>query len=55
MEKDPGNIPMDDPLALFLTWTTNGSGRRARAGGETRRFRQPNATREQAARVRADD
>ncbi|MDA1049539.1 MAG: hypothetical protein O3C40_03545 [Planctomycetota bacterium] len=25
MGKDPGSIPMDDPLALFLTWTTYGS------------------------------
>ena len=24
MGKDPGSIPMDDPLALFLTWTTYG-------------------------------
>ncbi len=22
---DPGSIPMDDPLAFFLTWTTYGS------------------------------
>ena len=25
MGKDPGSVPMDDPLALFLTWTTYGS------------------------------
>lgn len=25
MMMDPGSIPMDDPLAFFLTWTTYGS------------------------------
>ncbi|MDA1049536.1 MAG: hypothetical protein O3C40_03530 [Planctomycetota bacterium] len=25
MGKDPGSIPLDDSLALFLTWTTYGS------------------------------
>ena len=25
MGEDPGSIPMDDPQALFLTWTASGS------------------------------
>ena len=55
MERDPGSIPMDDPLALFLTWTTYGSWLPGDERGwveKPGRFREPNAKRETAARGR---
>ena len=50
MGKDPGSIPMDDPLALFLTWTTSGSWLRGDDRGRVEqpgRVRRPDAKREQ--------
>jgi hypothetical protein len=52
MGKDPGSIPMDDPLALFLTWTTYGQWLPGDERGwveKPGRCRQPDAQREQVA------
>lgn len=53
MKTEPGRIPMDEPLAYFLTWTTYGTWLR----GDERswvakpgQFRAPNARRRQADR-----
>jgi hypothetical protein len=51
MGKDPGSIPMDDPLALFLTWTTSGSWLPGDERGWAEKpgcFRQPDAKRGEA-------
>ena len=51
MGKDPGSIPMGDPLALFLTWTAYGSWLTGDARGRVEkpgRFGQLDAKREQA-------
>lgn len=48
--KEPGSIPMDDPLALFRTWTTQGSWSPGDERGWVEkpvRFREPAAKREQ--------
>lgn len=53
MGNDPGSIPMDDPLAFFLTWTTYGSWLPRDERGwveKPGRFREPDAKREQSAR-----
>jgi len=55
MGKDPGSVPMDDPLAFFLTWTTYGSWLPGDERGwvdKPGRFREPDAKREEAARRR---
>lgn len=57
MGADPGSIPMDDPLALFLTWTTYGSWLPGDERGwveKPGRFRESDAERE-LNRARADD
>jgi hypothetical protein len=48
MGKDPGSIPLDDPLALLLTWTTYGSWLPGDVRGwveKPGRFREPDAKR----------
>ena len=53
MGNDPGSIAMNDPLALFLTWTTYGSwlhGDERRWVEKPSRFHEPDAQLEQAAR-----
>lgn len=55
MGKDPGSTPMDDPLALFLTWTTCGAWLPGDERGWVKkpgRFREPDAKRERTARQR---
>ena len=55
MGNDPGSIPLDDPLALFLAWTTYGSWLPGDERGwveKPGRFHAPDAKREQAARQR---
>ena len=53
MAKDPGRIPMDDPLAYFLTWTTYGSWLSGDERGWVDRpgkFREPDRDRQNTAR-----
>jgi REP element-mobilizing transposase RayT len=55
MKTEPGRIPMDDPLAYFLTWTTYGTWLRGDERGwvdKPGQFRAPDARRKQSDRER---
>jgi REP element-mobilizing transposase RayT len=55
MVNDPGSVPMSDPLAFFLTWTTYGSWLPGDSRGwaeKPGRFREPSIMQTQTARGR---
>jgi hypothetical protein len=55
MVNDPGSVPMGDPLAFFLTWTTYGSwlpGDERGWAEKPGRFREPSSMQTQSARGR---
>lgn len=55
MKSDPGSVPMNDPLAFLLTWTTYGSwlpGDERGWAEKPGRFREPDSSRAMSARQR---